>query len=60
MNPEQLWQEYKKINPTIGDKIDAWSFGAEADQLADLVLQVQKTATSSAYELYRAYGEELP
>lgn len=60
MTPEQLWQEYKKINPTIGDDIDAWAFGAEADQLADLVLKGQKTATASAYELYRAYGEKLP
>lgn len=60
MTPEQLWQEYKKINPAIGDDIDAWAFGVEANQLADLVLQGQKTATASAYELYRTYGEELP
>lgn len=59
MTPEQLWQEYKQINPTIGDEIDVWSFGAEADELANLVLQGQKTATASAYDLYQIGGEEL-
>lgn len=60
MTPEQLWQEYKQINPKIGDKIDAWSFGAEADLLANLVLNGQKTATASAYDLYQLGEEELP
>lgn len=60
MSPDQLWQEYKTINPTIGDTFDAWSFGAEADLLAKLVLQGQKTATASAYPLYNVYGEDLP
>lgn len=60
MTPEQLWQEYKKINPVIGDEFEAWSFGAEADELANLVLQGQKTATASAYDLYQIGGEELP
>ena len=31
MTPEQLWNEYKTLNPAIGDKIDAWAFGAFAD-----------------------------
>ena len=43
MTPEQLWNEYKTINPTIGDDIDAWAFGVEPDQLADLVLKGEKT-----------------
>lgn len=60
MTPEQLWQEYKQINPKIGDRFDAWSFGMEADELANLVLQGQKTATASAYDLYQLGGEELP
>lgn len=60
MTPEQLWQEYKQINPTIGDDYEAWSFGAEEDLLAKLVLQGQKTATASAYDLYQLGGEELP
>lgn len=60
MTPERLWQEYKQINPVIGDEFDAWYFGAEADELANLVLQGQKTATASAYDLYQLGGEELP
>lgn len=60
MTPEQLWNEYKTINPAIGDKIDAWAFGTLADQLADLVLRGEKTATASAYELYKIENEPLP
>ena len=60
MTTEQLWNEYKTINPAIGDKIDAWAFGVEPDQLADLVLKGEKTATTSAYDLYAVDGEPLP
>ena len=60
MTPEQLWTEYKTHNPAIGDKIDAWAFGVFADQLADLVLRGEKTATASAYELYKIENEPLP
>ncbi len=60
MTPKAMWQAYKKINPEIGDVIDAWSFGAMADELADLVLRGEKTATASAYELYKLENEPLP
>ena len=60
MTPEQLWNEYKTINPAIGDKIDAWAFGVEPDQLADLVLKGEKTATASVYDLYQIDGEPIP
>ena len=52
MNAQELWNKYKKINPSIGDDIDAWQFGLEADLLAKLVLEGTKTATASAYDLY--------
>ena len=52
MKSDQMWQTYKILNQTIGDKIDAWAFGVEADYLAELVLIGQKTATSSAFDLY--------
>lgn len=58
MKSDQMWQAYKILNQTIGDKIDAWAFGVEADYLAELVLMGQKTATSSAFDLY-AVGNEL-
>ena len=60
MTPKEMWQAYKKINPEIGDVIDAWAFGASADELADLVLSGEKTATASAYELYKLENEPLP
>ena len=60
MKSDQMWQAYKILNQTIGDKIDAWAFGVEADYLAELVLMGQKTATSSAFDLYAVGDEPLP
>ena len=60
MKSDQMWQAYKILNQSIGDKIDAWSFGVEADYLAELVLKGQKTATSSAFDLYAVGDEPLP
>ncbi|MGT2924703.1 ASCH domain-containing protein [Streptococcus caviae] len=60
MNAQELWNEYKQINPAIGDEMDAWAFGAEPDLLAQLVLGGVKTATASAYDLYEADNEPLP
>ena len=42
MTPQEMWNAYKKINTSIGDEIDAWAFGVEADLLADLVLRGEK------------------
>lgn len=58
MKALEMWQEYQQINPNIGDEVDAWAFGAQADLLAQLVLEGTKTATASAYDLYQ--GEPLP
>lgn len=60
MKSDQMWQAYKILNQTIGDKIGDWSFGVEADYLAELVLMGQKTATSSAFDLYAVGNEPLP
>ena len=60
MTPKEMWLAFKKINPEIGDVIDAWAFGASADELADLVLCGEKTAKASAYELYKLENEPLP
>lgn len=60
MNAQELWNKYKKINSSIGDDIDAWQFGAEADLLAELVLEGTKTATASAYDLYAVDNDPLP
>ena len=60
MTPQEMWNAYKKINPSIGDEIEAWAFGVEANLLADLVLKGEKTATASAYDLYAVDDEPLP
>ena len=60
MTPQEMWNAYKKINPSIGDEIDAWAFGVEPDLLADLVLRGEKTATASAYDLYALEDDPLP
>ena len=60
MTPQEMWNAYKKINPLIGDEIDVWAFGVEADLLADLALKGEKIATASAYDLYALEGESLP
>lgn len=60
MTPKELWQAFLKENPNIRGDFKAWSFGVEADKLANLVLQGTKTATSSAYDLYAIDGEDLP
>ena len=60
MTPKEMLQAYKKINQEIGDEIDAWAFGALADELAELVLRGEKTATASTYELYKLENEPLP
>lgn len=60
MTLQEMWNAYKKINPSIRDEIDAWAFGVEADTLADLVLKGEKIATASAYDLYAVEDEPLP
>ncbi len=60
MTEKALWHEFitkYKINET---SYSAWAFGAEADLLAHLVSIGEKTATSSAYQLYEAENEPLP
>ena len=46
MTPQEMWNAYKQINPSIGDEIDAWAFGVEPDLLADLVLKGEKNGNS--------------
>lgn len=42
MNDKKLWEEYKNIDNSIGNKYDVWSFGASQDKLLDLVLKGEK------------------
>ena len=64
MNSEELWSHY--INKNYKDKnkaYDAWHFADDeksADELAELVVKGEKTATASALCLYEFENEELP
>lgn len=59
MNGQQMWESYAKREQIQAD-YEAWSFGADADELAGLVNEGIKTATASAYPLYELEGEALP
>ena len=60
MTPQEMWNAYKQINPSIGDEIDAWAFGVEADLLAGLVLKGEISDDAAASDLYTLEGEPLP
>jgi len=52
MTAKEMWDKYKLIN-NEAEKYEAWSFGTSySNELASLVLEGIKTATSSAYDLY--------
>lgn len=58
----QMWEEYRKLNPNAPESYEAWAFGDSkemADELANLVLSGTKTATASNYSLY-GENESLP
>lgn len=55
MTAEEMWKK-----SGIDGTYEAWCFGGAPDKLAELVLHGKKTATASAYPLYKADGEELP
>lgn len=55
MTAEELWK-----NSGLSGKYEAWPFGEAPDKLAELVVQGIKTATCSAYDLYKINNEPLP
>ncbi|RKQ30409.1 ASCH domain-containing protein [Oceanobacillus halophilus] len=59
----QLWEAYQKVNPNAPKDYEAWAFGDSkemADELAKLVIEGRKTATSSNYTLYEVGQDHLP
>lgn len=61
MYAEELWNSFTQEYPQYKDApYEAWAFGVEADQLADLTAQGVKTATTSGYDLYELEDESLP
>ena len=60
---ERIWSEFKNVHPDAPEHYEAWSFGNSkqmADELAELVVEGTKTATSSNYLLYELEDELLP
>lgn len=60
MTHEELWESYHSLNQEAGDDYQTWAFAVEADDLANLVMRGQKTATSSLYVWYERGEERLP
>ncbi len=54
-----MWSKFCSEND-INAEYSAWSYGDDADGLAQLTLNGTKTATASAYPLYELDGEALP
>ena len=55
-----MWAAFAAVNHLEAADCEAWAFGDDADNLARLVLEGVKTATSSAFPLYELEGEPLP
>lgn len=62
MELDTFWAKFVAQFPEYKDaeRPEAWQFGVEADELADLVVRGIKTATASGYKLYELEGEALP
>ncbi len=60
MTPEQLWRAFQEACHIPQEEYEAWSFGCDADGLAELVRRGEKTATSSLFLLYELEQEPLP
>lgn len=59
MTGQEMWEEFSQKRG-ISAEYDCWSFGDDADMLAQLVLRDIKTATCSLQCLYEVEGEPLP
>ncbi len=60
MTAQEMWEAFVKEKNIEDAEYDAWTFGDDADGLAELVRQGIKTGTSSAYPLYEVEDEPLP
>ena len=60
MKANDMWNKFKILNNIETNIYDVWSFGDNPDYLASLVLNKEKTATSSLYILYELKGKKLP
>lgn len=60
MKVEEMWEEYRKINPSA-NHYEAWEYGSDnPDLLAELTLKGIKTGTAGLYRFYEVENESLP
>lgn len=58
---KQFWDDFAAEHGLVNvSEPEAWSFGTDADTLAQLVKQGIKTATTSVFELYAFDNDPLP
>lgn len=58
---KQFWDDFAAEHGLVNvSEPEAWSFGTDADTLAQLVKQGIKTATTSGFELYAFDNDPLP
>ena len=60
MTDKELWKAFLEETNVEDCEYEAWAFGVEADLLASLVANGEKTATASAFPLYAVDKEPLP
>ena len=61
MKAKELWSQFVGAHPEHENaRYEAWSFGVDPDELAELTLQGIKTTTTSGHELYEIDNEALP
>lgn len=60
MTHQELWAAYRAVCPEAGEDYEAWAYGSDPDELAELTRTGVKTATAGAGPLYELDGEPLP
>lgn len=60
MTDKQLWDKFLEECKIEDCEYQAWQFGCDPDELADLVVKGEKTATASSYMMYEVDQEVLP
>lgn len=60
MTGTELWHVFAATHDLGDCSWEEWAFGVDADLLAQLVLNGEKTATASAFPLYELENEPLP
>ena len=60
MTHQEMWADYRRLNPDAGEEYEAWAYGDDPDKLAELTRTGVKTATSSAAIWYEMDGDPLP